>query len=460
MSFESWFQVTGEEQSKTWGGNQYQFRVGKQQREAEHIFRELQSATPLRMFVEKASNDEIIRTLSFLSYYLINPTFEPRENDLGANFFWFPLDELNKERYQDLIKRSKEDEGDDEEEEDDNGPDLSEAAPLQSYPLTSLVGEPMIEAAISDSYITGSQRRSPEDRKQILEERVKEKREEELEEIEEWLSEGYQDEKMLDSFSIFAEVMGRMPSLFLRAAIESERKRLEEIHEVFSRTKVDLSNYKLEGPELLLSKLNDLTEEHPALENYAIECYCLDENDRHCDYHVTKYKGYQLDKSMSECEHCGSDVFRVFRSGIEGSVKDAWMMGLLPEIVIARTLEKCDWVNEVIPHKLVQMASSSGLTPSVETDVAVHTNSDEVLFFEITSQRDDALSRVNQKISNFDDSGIHYDGIIQISLAENKQMVPFTDNAVSASPWMIPNIESPEFEKELREKISGLNDPD
>lgn len=454
MSFENWFQVTNEEQSRAWSSNEYIFRVGKQQREAEHLFRELQSATPLKMLIEKAAEDEIIRSLTFLSYYLVNPTFAPEENDLGANFFWFPLDELTDDRYALLVGDFNED--DEENQEEENEPDLSEAAPLKSYPVASLVGEPMIEAAISDSYITGSRRKSEEERKEILEERVREKREEELEEIEDWLSEGYQDETFLDSFSTFAEAMGRMPSLFLRAAIEGEKERIEEIHEVFSRTKVDLSSYPQTGPGLLLSRLTTLTETHPALENFAIECFCLDENDRQCDYHVTKYHGYELDESTTECEHCGSDLYRIFRAGFEDSVRDAWMMGLLPELVIANTLEKCDWVEEVIPHKLVQMKTEEGLTSSVEVDVAVHTGDDKVLFFEVTSQRDDALSRVNKKIRNYDNAGIEYDGIVQISLAENRQMVPFTENAVSASPWMIPSIETPEFESDLRQNLSNL----
>jgi hypothetical protein len=105
---------------------------------------------------------------------------------------------------------------------------------------------------------------------------------------------------------------------------------------------------------------------------------------------------------------------------------------------------------------MVQMDSEDGLTSSVEVDVSVHTVDGKVLFFEVTSQKDHALNRVNRKRKKFEENKIEYDGLVQISLVENPDMVTFGDGVVAASAFMIPGIEDSAFEENLRSKIEDL----
>lgn len=451
MNYEDWSLIIGQTEEREWGGEKYQFRIGSEQQDADPIFRELQSNTPLRSFVEKASNDDVIRTLSFLSFYLINPTFRQANTELGANFFWFPLDRLNEERYNELF--SEIDKEVDEEEEREEDEEEMEAK-LPDFPTMSLVGEPIIEAAISERYVRVGGRKNLEERQDLLQQEIKDKQRELVEEIDEWLEGWMENETFLDDFSQFAEVMGRLPSLFLLASIQSEKDRIRAIHEVFDRMRISTDPDDGEGPELMLNKLNSLAESHPAFTSPAIEAFCLDEKNRQCEYHVTIHRPLELGRNLEQCGYCGSQLFRVFISGIDPIVKDAWMMGILPELVVARVLSKCDWVDEVIPRKLVQMETDEGPTSSVEVDVTVHTTDDEVFFFEVTTQRDKALERVNRKRRKFDKSGIDYDGIIQLSLADNPDFVEFGNRTIAAGAWMITGIETPEFEENLREKLA------
>jgi len=92
------------------------------------------------------------------------------------------------------------------------------------------------------------------------------------------------------------------------------------------------------GPQFLLDKLNTLTEDYPVFLMPAIEAFCLDENNRDCDYHVTKTSGLEV-SDLTKCEYCGSGLFRMFRTGIDSTVQDAWMQGLLPELITARLLQ-------------------------------------------------------------------------------------------------------------------------
>lgn len=449
MSYNDWRLVVGDQQKRVWGNNNYIFRIGKDQRNADPIYQELKAKTPLRKLIDTAVDDDIIRAITFLSYYLVNPTFRHDDNDsVGSNFFWFPLDKLNSERYDNLfgdIEETDEELEDEEEDEDE------EEAALPDFPIMSTVGQPVIEAAVSDNFITQSGRVSTKERHAILQEEIRKKQEELMEEIEEWLEEGINSDRFSRNFSSWAESMGRLPARILLGGIYHERSRIEEIHKIFTSMDPSSSPEEL-SPEILLRKLANLTEDYPVLINPAIEAFCLDQHDRDCEFHITKHRGYELENSLEQCEHCGSDLYRVFRAGIDDTVKDAWMMGLLPELLTARILETCEWVDEVIPHRLVQMDNDGQLTSSVEVDVSVHTQEDEVLFFEVTSQRD-ALNRVIKKKNKFEENGIDYDGIIQLSLTDNDEFIEFGDKTIAGGAWMIPGLESEEFYNDIQSRL-------
>ncbi|OUJ18303.1 Transcriptional regulator xre family [Methanonatronarchaeum thermophilum] len=74
------------------------------------------------------------------------------------------------------------------------------------------------------------------------------------------------------------------------------------------------------------------------------------------------------------------------------------------------------------------MKSEDGMTPSIEVDIAAVTNEEKVLFFEVTSQRNGAISILPKKRKKFDDNYIHYDMLLQLSLDNQSKPVPFDDN--------------------------------
>lgn len=458
MSFDSWKTLVGVEEERTWAGNKYKFRIGKEQAEANPIFTELQSNTPIRSLVEHAAADEVIRAITFLSYHKINPTFDSNSGGSGANLFWFPLDEITDHRYDQLVSRIS-DENETEEKPKSPFEDDSDEPLLSDFPVMSTASKPVIEIAVSDGYAQKVARRPENERRRLLEDQLKEQKDEKVEEMEDWLDNEIGSNDVVDNFSAVADVMGRMPALLVLKLIKDERSRLEDIHDIFQRMSVDPDSLTHKGPDALLKKLNKLAEDLPVFEHPAIEAFCLDENGRDCEFHVTKHRGLKLEKSLSTCEFCGSQLFRVFRAGLENTAKDAWLMGLLPELVVARVLEDCNWVEEVIPHRMVQMETEDGVTSSVEIDVSVHTKDDHALFFEVTSQRDGALGRVNKKREKFEYNDIEYDGLIQVSLATNPEMFSFTDNVVAASSWMIPNLERPEFKEDLYSEL-GIQEAD
>lgn len=448
MSYADWRLIIGDKEERTWGGNEYLFRTGKDQLDADLVLKELQSNTPLRNFIELASEDNIIRVISFLSYYLINPTFRHEDTeDAGADLFWFPLDQLTDERLEELVGEvdDEEEEAEDDEEEDDD-----EDAALPDFPVMSTVSEPIIEAAISEDYVNKVGRESAGERYEILQDEIKRKQQEELEKIEAWLEENI-NKNIRSDFSVWAEELGTLPARIILGGMYYERSRLEDIHEIFT-TMDPVERPSDLSPEILLNKLNSLTEDHPVLVNPAIEGYCRDQKDRDCQFHITKHRGYEIEGKLEECEHCGSDLYRIFRAGIDDTVRDAWMLGLIPELVTARVLDGCEWVDEVIPHRKVQMKKDGRLTPSVEVDVTVRTTNDEVLFFEVTSQRE-ALDRVVRKKNKFIENGIEFDGIVQLSLTDNNDFVDFGDNVVAGGAWMIPDLEHPKFIGNLTEYV-------
>ncbi|MFB6187315.1 MAG: hypothetical protein ABEI86_10665 [Halobacteriaceae archaeon] len=238
--------------------------------------------------------------------------------------------------------------------------------------------------------------------------------------------------------------------------MDDENERINSIHEDFTNLDVPSDSEYDSGPEFLLQKLNLLADEYPVFEDPAIEAFCLDESSRECEYHVTKNRGTQINEGIRSCEYCNSDMFRIFRTGLNDRVQEAWMMGLLPELVVARILEDCDWTEEVIPHRLVQMVREDGeITSSVEVDVCVLTEEEKVLFFEVTSQTN-ALDRLHTKQSKFEDNDIEYDGIVQISPINRDQMLSWDENVVAVSGWMIKALESPEFKDDLYDNLASL----
>jgi hypothetical protein len=446
MNFDDWLMVVGETETRNWNGREYQFRVGKGHSEANPIIRDLNSNTPMKSLIEKSVQDGRIRGLLFLSYYLVNPTFRKEGPEAGANYFCMPLDRLTDKQHN-RIAEELEDDADDE--EDDEEGEEEEEEFMADFPLMSSVGEPVIDAATSDSYAKKLDRKSDEKRVEILQEEIKQKQEERIERVEDWLEEGMDSDEFQTHFPAITEATGLMPTLLLMGLIKDEKSRFQKIHDRID----DLDLGFVERDEGLLNVLNNLSKDVGAIENYVIEGFCLDEKNTGCEYHIAKHRGLELNSDFNQCESCGSQLFRVYRAGLEDTVRDAWMMGLLPELATAATLRRCGWVDEVIPHRLVQMKTEDGLTSSEEVDVVVHTESDHVLFFEVTSQSENAMSRVNPKRQKFEQSGIEYDGLIQLSLANNREFILFDESTLVGGGWMIPNIESREFHASLTEKL-------
>jgi hypothetical protein len=202
--------------------------------------------------------------------------------------------------------------------------------------------------------------------------------------------------------------------------------------------------------------LNELSEEYPVFENPAIEGFCLDDSGRGCEYHVTKSRAYKIDESLKKCESCSSDMIRIYRTGLDREVKDAWMMGLLPELVVAKLFSEADWTQEVLPHRRVQMVNDGEMTSAVEVDVCIHTESDEAIFIEVTSQGE-PLDRLNNKKRKFDDNGINYDALIQVAPGSHEEMVNIPHKAVSAGGWMIRGLETDGFKQEIKKKIESIS---
>ena len=452
-NFDHWKILVGDRQQRTWSGKDYQFYIGTNHQEEMRVIDSLQSQTPIRNFLQAANEDVVIRAIAFLSYYNINPTFNNQGDDIGTGFFWFPLDYLDDDTYCSLSdKIGSEDEGEEEENEDQDGD-----AALPDFPVMSTVSEPVIDAAVSDSYTSKIDRVSVDKRKEKLEEEIKERKKQKVEEFEEWLEEGMANDPYPRNLSVFAEVVGRLPAVILLSLINEERDRIENIYEVFSNIGVDEAEEYSDGPEFLLQKLNELTDEYPAFDSPAIEAFCLDGYGRNCDYHVTKSRGRKIEEQLSSCENCGSDLFRIYRTGLDERVKDAWMMGLLPELVVARILMGADWTKEVLPHRMVQMEQEDGtMSPGVEMDICVQTKNDEVIFVEVTSQTN-ALSRVMKKKEKLNKNGIHYDALVQIAPIANDEMVPFDNKVVSVAGWMIRGLETDGFRESLYKKVENLS---
>lgn len=452
--YDNWKILVGDHQYREWNSREYRFYTSANQQEEMKVIESLQSQTPIRFLIEETVSDIIIRAITFLSYYNINPTFNNKHDEVGTGFFWFPLDRLDDEKYELLseIMDSYEN-GDMDDEEDDDDEDSA----LSDFPVMSTVSEPVIDAAISDSYISKVDRVSVERRKQRLEEEIKDRRRERIEEFEEWLEDGLKGGHYPKNLSVFAEVVGRLPAYILLELINEERDRIDNIYNVFDNIGGGNGEVFEGGPEFLLQKLNSLSDEYPVFDSPTIEAFCLDQYSRECDYHVTKSRGRKVENTLEDCEHCGSKLFRIYRTGLDERVKDAWMMGLLPELVVARLLLEAEWTEEVIPHRMIQMEQEDGnITSGVEVDICVHTTDDEVILFEVTSQTD-ALSRLTKKRDKLDEAGIEYDALVQVGPINNERMVPFGDRVASAGGWMIKGLESEEFEETLRDTVENLS---
>lgn len=453
MNYQNWKLILGDTQTKEWNDRQYRFRISADDQEEMRIIGSLQSNTPIKHFIEKTVEDTLIRSLAFLSYYNVNPTFNNQKGDIGTGFFWFPLDELDNEKFDLISKRVEEENKDNENDEDDD-----EEAALPDFPVMSTVSRPIIEAATSDTYLTNINRISEDERQKRLQEEIKQKKEEQVNKIEEWLEEGMSDDPYPRHFSTFSEVVGRLPSVILLGLLNDERERVENIYRVFKniQTWQDYDDEDI-GPSFLLNKLNELSRDYPVFENPAIEAFCLDDTDRGCEYHVTKNRAYRIGNSLKTCESCSSDLIRVYRTGLDKEVKDAWMMGLLPELVVARLFAEADWTEEVLPHRRVQMLDDDGnMTSSIEVDVCIQSNNDEAIFVEVTSQ-EEPLDRLSKKKQKFEDTGIEYDGLIQVAPGAHGEMIPFGDGVVSAGGWMIRGLETKGFKHDVRDKIESVS---
>jgi hypothetical protein len=443
---ENWYVPVGDEERRNWSGNSYRFITGKEEREDLPLLEAIQHDTPLRNFIDQAAEDNVIRAISFMSYYLVNPTFDNSSQD--SNFFWFPLDELTQRKY-DELERKIDDENEDnsEDERQENEEEEEDGGIFSDFPFMKRLSKPILEAALSDRYIKRSRNKDKKDREEILEKVAEEKKKEKLEEFEEWLEDGM-GEDVGDEFPMITDAFSRMPSYLLLNIIKDEDERAYAVHDVLSRVRVPDSSAK---EQMLMEKLTSLVEDTRALNNPAVEGFCLDENNRDCEFHVTKNRALNIDH-LDKCDRCGSRLYRIFRSGINEKVRLCWFAGLLPELVTARSLQKADWVNETIPHKKVQM-EDDGPTEAIEIDVTVHTEDDDILFFEVTSQRDYAVGRVNRKRKKIEDAGVEYDGLVQVSLAENPEIIPFTDGVVVVPPQYIPRLESRGFKEELMDNL-------
>jgi hypothetical protein len=453
MDYESWELLLGDNQTREWNGCQYNMRISADDQEEMRIIGSLQSNTPVKNFIEKATDDILIRSLSFLSYYNINPTFNNENDDIGTGFFWFPLDHLTDEMHE-LISQRLENEEDENEESDE---DEDEDAPLPDFPIMSTVSRPVIDAATSESYLSNVDRISEESRRERLQEEIKERQQEQVNQFEEWLEEGMSEESYPRNLSMFSDVVGKLPAVILLNLVKEERERINNIYQVFENIQTwkefDIDN----GPSFLLEKLNRLAGDYPVFKNPAIEAFCLDETSRGCEYHVTKSRGYMIDGSIETCESCSSDLFRVYRTGLDEEVKDAWMMGLLPELVVARLLQKADWTQEVLPHRRVQMLQDDGdMTSAVEVDVCVQTQNDEAVFFEVTSQRE-ALNRLNNKKQKFEQNNIKYDALVQVAPGHHEEMISFSDSVVSVGGWMVRGLETVGFKDSLKQELSSVS---
>jgi hypothetical protein len=137
---------------------------------------------------------------------------------------------------------------------------------------------------------------------------------------------------------------------------------------------------------------------------------------------------------------------------LDRRVKDAWLLGLLPELVVANTLQKSEWINEAIPHKMVQMRVDGHPTSSVEADIVANTKEDNVLFFEVTSQRQ-ALDRVTRKRDKLEEKGIEFDGMVQVSPHSNDNIIPFGEDAIAMPGRYIPLLRTEKFKEEVRERL-------
>lgn len=451
-NYSDWSLLVGEKEEKEWNDRKYRFRIGTDHQEEMRVIDSIDTNTPIGHMLEESVNDIFLRSICFLSYYQVNPTFDNNDG-LGDEFFWFPLDTLNDKRYKQLTNRIKNSEYVDGRSENKNN-ESDEKSMLPDFPVMSTIGGPIIEAATEESYVQQANRQSIEQRRKTLQGQIKNKQEEVVNEVEEWLEEGITNSQYSNNLSEFSFRVGTLPAHILLRLIKEERQRIENIDTVLSNIGVEQDEDFDPSPQSYLNRLNTLTENHPALQMPAIEAFCLDTNDRDCDYHVTKTRGLDVSE-LDDCEYCGSELFRIFRTGIDSTVKTAWMQGLLPELIVARLLQQADWTDQVLPHRLVQMEKNGELTTSVEVDVIVHTNCDKIIFVEVTSQTD-ALSRLGKKRKKFEDAGIEYDGVVQIAPYDNQGLIPFDDDVVSVPGWMIRGLEKDEFKQDLFNQVSSL----
>jgi hypothetical protein len=453
MKTKDWRLRVGEEVEREWGGNTYQFRIGSGQQEANPLLRELESETPLKSLIEKGSTNEVIRTICFMSYYLINPAFDGGGGP-GPDMFWFPLDRPTDDVYESLVDKLNTEEvrdkmGEEIEESEEDDEDNFLISDSDSEYL-STVGRPIFKAATSKTYINKAQRSTEKDREEILQEEVEKYQEEKMEEWEEWVEDSMR-EPVMDDFSVAADMIGKIPSLLLLSNMEEKKNKVDGIHE--SITNANLPNHYNEddSSEELLANLTTLVDDCQALKSPAIEAFCIDEKNQDCQFHLTKSYGYTLDDT-NECDRCGSRLYRVFRAGLDRRVKDAWLLGLLPELVVANTLQKSEWINEAIPHKMVQMRVDGHPTSSVEADIVANTKEDNVLFFEVTSQRQ-ALDRVTRKRDKLEEKGIEFDGMVQVSPHSNDNIIPFGEDAIAMPGRYIPLLRTEKFKEEVRERL-------
>ena len=382
--------------------------VAHKPREAESIISQLKYDTPLTRLITMASHDPLVRAWCFLSY-------ERLAEESNIKLPVIPTIrkdsiEIKKEKIQHVAERT-----------------LKEVETIMNIAWSSF------SKAISD-LVREHMRKS----EKLRHERGKKK---------EWLFNRLMERL---EYRISCEIARHKDEIerfynFMEAWGLSfvETIRITEIHSVLSELLENFEKIKsiyehmadaicakqitaLEIQELL-SKL----EESGVLYGIIITSVCLMPS---CRFNVTSYNIVEFPQKCPFCR--GENMLNLFYAWIQPDVKNAWELGLIPEMVVAYMFYDKDWVKSVYLHKALQQLIDSS-TSSVKLDVIIFTKNGKVIVIEVTTHRDESviMRSIERKVKTIQESGVCIDALFYVTSAPFQRYFQYIEEPFSV--WIL-----------------------
>jgi hypothetical protein len=400
----------GSEEKRTWNGREYIFRVPRSNHRKEQFLQQIEDTeTPISKFVKKAAVNRNLRAIGLLSYFLINPSFEPsKKHNSPTNIFLIPYMEIGDDIKDKMEKKLK----NLEQEVDELEKDLSMQDEFGKEFWKEVIGSPwenfvsgLIKSATSNRYFLSAGRKDENERKRILMDLVEDRKKEEKKKIESIL-ENFR-ERMANETSLFQRFYSKSQMIYIVKSILHSIERLKRAQETLSGIADPLRYNELADTLKFLRK-------ERILEWSSVSSICADSM---CDF-ISSYAGTEY--KNNKCELCASETVQLLMGTLNKGVRTAWESGMIAEAIVGTNLARSKWVKEAVVAKNVQMKYPEGkrkgeVTKSAEVDIAIQTTTDKVVFVEVTSQVENAVERFSDKVQNLKNHGIEYDAMLQVS---------------------------------------------